>query len=288
MKIHPPHEPQLWPLHQDTPIGEQLLAGTTLLDWQQRAAEGISQAHQLANAWINPSDWQLLAAAACPAILKSVSGDTLAWLQSENPDDPALTIISASDASFLIRYPWEFLNINETLVKALTEKNYLGEVSPAAHIDGIVHVGEGTKILPGVVIEGNAIIGKNCKIGPNCYIRGATTIGDNCHIGQAVEVKNSIIGNHTSAGHLSYIGDSIVGNNVNLGAGTITSNFRHDGLNHRTMVNNELLDTGRRKFGAIIGDGVHTGILTAIYPGRKLAAHSSTRPHDTIQKDLEA
>ena len=288
MKFHPAHDLHLWPLHQDSPLGEQLIAGKTLTKIQQLAAAGISDGYLLENAYITASDWKALAAIGSPAVLKSESNDLLAWTQTPNPDDKNLVLVTASPDSFLIRHPWEFLAINESIVKNLTEKNYIGEVSPAAHIDGIVTVGEGSRILPGVVIEGNAVIGKNCKIGPNCYIRGATTIGDNCHIGQAVEIKNSIIGNNTSAGHLSYIGDSVVGNNVNLGAGTITSNFRHDGLNHRTMVNEELIDTGRRKFGTIIGDGVHTGILTAIYPGRKLGANTSTRPNDTIQKDLVA
>ena len=62
----------------------------------------------------------------------------------------------------------------------------------------------------------------------------------------------------------------MLGEKVNFGAGTTTSNLRHDGKNHRSMVHGVLIDTGRRKFGTIIGDGVHTGINTSIYPGRKL------------------
>jgi bifunctional UDP-N-acetylglucosamine pyrophosphorylase/glucosamine-1-phosphate N-acetyltransferase len=137
-----------------------------------------------------------------------------------------------------------------------------------------------------VFIEGHVVIGENCKVGPNCYIRGATSIGDGCHIGQAVEIKNSLILSNTSIGHLSYVGDSVVGKKVNFGAGTITSNFRHDGANHRSMVDGQLIDTGRRKFGTIIGDHVHTGIHTSIYPGRKIGTHGSTRPGDIVQYDL--
>jgi len=129
------------------------------------------------------------------------------------------------------------------------------------------------------------VIGKNAKIGPNCYIRGNTSIGDNCHIGQSVEIKNSIIGNNTNVGHLSYVGDSIIGHNVNLGAGTIISNFRHDGGNHRSFIDGELIDTGRRKFGTIIADGVHTGINTSIYPGRKLGKNVTTLPGEVIKED---
>ena len=153
-------------------------------------------------------------------------------------------------------------------------------------IDGIIHLGKGSRILPGVFIEGNVVIGENCKIGPNCYLRGSSSIGDHCHIGQAVEIKNSIILSHTSIGHLSYVGDSVIGHKVNFGAGTITSNLRHDGKNHRTTVGDQLIDTGRRKFGAIVSDHVHTGINTSIYPGRKLHPHTSTRPGEIVQKDL--
>lgn len=281
MHLHPTQDTALWPLHQDTPIGTQLIAGQTLHDLQRQNASGITHPHQLENAYITPEDWQLLTNSPESATLISQSGDTLAWT-----DSPSDTTVTASPKSFLIRYPWEFIQINEQIVASLTEPDHQGEVSSAAHIDGIVHLGEGSKILPGVVIEGNIIIGKNCKIGPNCYLRGSTTIGDSCHIGQAVEIKNSIIGHHSSVGHLSYVGDSVIGTNVNFGAGTITSNLRHDGKNHHSLVHGNLQDTGRRKFGAIIGDHTHTGILTAIYPGRKLGPNATTRPNDTVERDI--
>ena len=189
-------------------------------------------------------------------------------------------------AGLVLRYPWDILVLNERLVAKLETPEIAGEVSPAAHVEGVIRVGAGSRILPGVFIEGNVVIGENCKIGPNCYIRGNTVIGDNCHIGQAVEIKNSVIGFKTAVGHLSYVGDSVLGDHVNFGAGTIIGNLRHDGKNHRSLVNGTLVDTGRRKFGAIVGDDVHTGIHTAIYPGRKLAPGTSTRPGDVVQLDL--
>lgn len=145
----------------------------------------------------------------------------------------------------------------------------------------------GTRILPGVYIEGNVVIGANCKIGPNCYLRGNTSIGDGCHIGQSVEIKNCLILSKTNVGHLSYIGDSVLGEKVNLGAGTTTSNLRHDGGNHRSAVGGTLVDTGRRKFGAIFGDGVHTGIHTSIYPGRKFWPGTTTLPGEIVKRDIQ-
>lgn len=187
--------------------------------------------------------------------------------------------------SFLIKHSWDLLRANEQYVASLRESWLDGEVHPLAVIDGIAQIGEGTRVLPGVYIEGNVVIGSNCKIGPNCCIRGNTSIGDGCHVGNAVEIKNSILLSNTHVGHLSYVGDSILGERVNFGAGTITSNFRHDGANHRTLVNGSLVDTGREKFGAIIGDGVRTGINTSIYPGRKLFPGTTTRPGEVVATD---
>ena len=232
---------------------------------------------------VSREDWHALADAGKPSQLKTADGITIAWT-GEN----ASHIITAGKRSHLLLYAWDFITLNEQLVSSIQSDLIHGEVSHAAHIDGHIRVGKGTRILPGVVIEGNVIIGENCKIGPNCYLRGSTTIGNGCHIGQAVEIKNCIIGHGSSVGHLSYVGDTVIGNQVNFGAGTITSNLRHDGTNHKSVIDGRLLDTGRRKFGAIIGDGTHTGIHTAIYPGRKLAPNSSTLPNETVKHDILA
>ena len=216
------------------------------------------------------------------AVLVDAAGTPLLW----HGPTPAATGAVTAAASFLIRHPWDFLRANEQYVAVLAAADIRGEVHPSAVIEGVLHLGAGTRILPGVFIEGNVVIGENCKIGPNCYLRGHTSIGDGCHIGQAVEIKNCVILSKTSVGHLSYVGDSVLGEGVNFGAGTITSNLRHDGRNHRSAVDGALVDTGRRKFGAIIGDRVHTGIHTAIYPGRKLWPGTTTRPGEVVQRDL--
>ncbi len=193
--------------------------------------------------------------------------------------------VQVDNDSIIINYPWDFIKINEEVISELSKSSISGTVRNGVTIDGNIALGEGSVLLPGVYIEGNAIIGKNCKIGPNCYIRGSTYIGDSCHIGQAVEVKNSLIMNKVSIGHLSYVGDSVIGANTNFGAGTITANLRHDGKNHRSILGSELVDTGRRKLGVIVGEGVHTGINTTIYPGRKIHAHASTLPGEIIKTD---
>ena len=250
----------------------------------QAAALGVPGSHTLAHhphAWLTVEDLSSLLASSATTLVDD-SLTPMAWRGAVPDPQHALR----ARTSFLILYPWDLLRANEEHVALLAESLALGEVHASAVLEGVIQLGHGTRILPGVYIEGNVVIGADCKVGPNCYIRGNTSIGDCCHIGQAVEIKNSLILSRTHIGHLSYVGDSVIGEAVNFGAGTIVSNFRHDGMSHRSMVGDSLVDTGRRKFGAIIGDHVHTGIHTSIYPGRKLWPHSSTRPGDIVQRDV--
>jgi bifunctional UDP-N-acetylglucosamine pyrophosphorylase/glucosamine-1-phosphate N-acetyltransferase len=258
---------------EDFPIGN-----ISLRDHHAAIAMSGMQTHP--HAWLTEEDLALVSEVS-PTLVDG-NHTPLAWLG----ESPALESVVVANSSLLIVHPWDLLRANELYVAALKEDAILGEVHPAAIVEGVIHIGKGTRILPGVFIEGNVVIGENCKIGPNCYLRGNTSIGDKCHIGQSVEIKNCLILSNTNVGHLSYIGDSVLGEKVNLGAGTTTSNLRHDGKNHRSMVRGVLIDTGRRKFGTVIGDGVHTGINTSIYPGRKLGPGTSTRPGEIVERDL--
>ena len=216
-------------------------------------------------------------------------GFPLCWSSHGESDNPLPEgeKIECDKNSLVIRYPWELLTINEQIISKIEKSEILCEIRSGVNIEGNVKIAKTAKILPGVYIEGNSIIGENCKIGPNCYIRAYSYIGDGCHIGQAVEIKNSILMEKVSVGHLSYIGDTVIGFSTNIGAGTITANLRHDGKNHKSEVDGALIDTGRRKFGAIIGDNVHTGIHTSIYPGRKIWPNTGTAPGEIIKKDLK-
>lgn len=178
------------------------------------------------------------------------------------------------------------LDMNRALLESM-EHEVKGKVSEGAFLEGRISVGEGSIIKPGVHIEGPVSIGRDCIIGPNCHIRPHTSIGDGCHIGNGVEIKNSIIGDGTKVPHLSYIGDSILGDDVNIGAGSVTANLRHNGENIKTWVNGQLADTGRRKFGTIIGDGAKLGVKTVIYPGRKVWPGKTTLPGEIVKKDVK-
>jgi len=234
-------------------------------------------------AWLNPE--ALIKAIETKKSISSNGVTLAAW--SEEDLYKSLEDSIKCKLSFEVYYAWDLLKVNEEIISQLSSSSIHGEVSPAANIEGKVTIGEGTRILPGVFIEGNAYIGRNCKIGPNCYIRGNTSIDDNCHVGQSVEIKNCILMTKTNVGHLSYVGDSVLGAKVNFGAGTTTSNLRHDNGNHKTMINGELIDTGRRKFGVVIGDNVHTGINTSFYPARKMSAGTTTLPGEIVKYDKD-
>ncbi len=264
---------------EDFPIGNILLRDHHAALSASPSGHGL-RVHP--HAWLTAEDVALLSPAT-PTLIDE-RRTPLAWF-GDSPDADKAVV---ANSSFLIVHPWDLLRANELFVGSLNEPKIEGDIHPNAVIEGIIHLGPGSRVMPGVFIEGNVIIGANCKIGPNCYLRGSTSIGNKCHIGNAVEIKNSLILSGTNVGHLSYVGDSVLGEKVNFGAGTIVSNLRHDGKNHSSMVGGNLVDTGRRKFGTIVGDGVHTGINTSIYPGRKLWPGTFTLPGGIVRRDLES
>lgn len=267
------------PIFQHRSIAQFPLGNIPLQQHQQRVLGGQAQSH--AHAWIGEHEAAAWLSSESSTLIDR-HGKLIAWKGACADLNDAL----CASESFLIEHPWDLLRAHEFYLATIQQSHIDGTIHPHAVIEGIIVLGEGSRLLPGVFVEGTVVIGKNCKIGPNCYLRGHTSIGDHCHIGQAVEVKNSIVLDHSAVGHLSYVGDSVIGAHVNFGAGTITSNLRHDGQSHRSRGADGLIDTGRRKLGAIVGDGVHTGIHTAIYPGRQLWPHSSTLPGSVVQRDL--
>lgn len=191
---------------------------------------------------------------------------------------------------FPASYPWDALTGFEYLFQGMKAGfgNTRYEVENNVQIRGDVLIDEGAVIKSGAYVEGPVYIGKGCIVGPNCYIRCGTALEDGVKIGQAVEISRSIIGKGTNIKHLSYVGDSIIGENCNLGAGTIVANLRHDGNNVKTKIKDKLVDTGRKKFGTIIGDGAKIGVGTIIYPGKKIWPNMNTLPGDKIQMDLDS
>jgi bifunctional N-acetylglucosamine-1-phosphate-uridyltransferase/glucosamine-1-phosphate-acetyltransferase GlmU-like protein len=141
-------------------------------------------------------------------------------------------------------------------------------IYPGVHFAGKgIMIGKHASIAPGAMLEGPLWLGEDVEVRTGAYIRGGCWIGDHCRIGANTEVKRSILLPHAKAPHLNYVGDSILGSDVNLGAGTVLSNFRHDGKPIVITSGAARIDTGRRKLGAILGDGVKTGCNSVLHPG---------------------
>lgn len=186
-----------------------------------------------------------------------------------------------------VGYPWDLLKANEFMLKKIDKSVIEGEIEEGTHINGNIIIGEGSIIRSGSYIIGPVVIGKNCIIGPNCFIRPYTSIGDNCHIGACVEIKNSIIMSNTNVPHLNYVGDSVIGENCNLGAGTKIANLRLDEKEIYTTIKGRKISTGRRKFGAIIGDNVKTGINVSINVGAIIGNNVFIAPSAKVEGYIE-
>ncbi|MHB1261297.1 MAG: bifunctional sugar-1-phosphate nucleotidylyltransferase/acetyltransferase [Thermoplasmatota archaeon] len=172
--------------------------------------------------------------------------------------------------------PWDLLAAHEALMGptmeflldgAKTGVAGNGVVEEGVHVRGRLFVESGAVVKSGTYVEGDVYVSAGARIGPNAYLRGPIAIGAKAHIGAATELKNAIVMAGGHAPHLNYVGDSILGEGCNLGAGTIVANLRHDDATVRVHHKGKRIDTGRRKFGAIVGDGAKTGINASLNPG---------------------
>jgi len=142
-----------------------------------------------------------------------------------------------------------------------------------------VFIGEGTVVEDGAMIKGPAIIGKNCQIRHNAYIRENVIVGDGCTVGNACELKNSVLFNNAVVPHFNYVGDSILGWKAHLGAGVKISNFKMTPGNILITVDGRQIDTGLRKFGALLGDRAEVGCNAVLNPGTIIGRDAIVYPN---------
>ncbi len=223
-------------------------------------------------------------------VKKSVRGeweltDALTMLATEGR--AVLAAELAKDDWFDVGRPWDLLDANVWALKRMKHE-ILGTVEQGAHLIGPVTVAESARVRSGAYIEGPVFIDEEADVGPNCYIRSGTSLGKKVRIGNAVEIKNSLIMDGTHIGHLSYVGDSVIGEKCNFGAGTITANLRFDDGCIKMVVKDKVVDTGRRKLGAILGDNVKTGIKSLFMPGVKVGANTWVGANFMVTSDLPA
>ncbi|MCR4674584.1 MAG: UDP-N-acetylglucosamine pyrophosphorylase [Lachnospiraceae bacterium] len=184
-------------------------------------------------------------------------------------------------------YPWEvlpeieefILKLGPTLDKSIFEEK--GEhiwvakdvvIAPTATLNGPLIIDEGTEVRPGAFIRGKAIIGKNCVVG------------------NSTEIKNDVIFNNVQVPHYNYVGDSVLGFHSHMGAGSITSNVKSD----KTLVvvkdtqSEEKIETGLKKFGAMLGDYVEVGCNSVLNPGTVIGSHTNVYPLSMVRGVIPA
>ena len=201
-------------------------------------------------------------------------------------DGDTISVVEYDGRWLDVGRPWELLCATELLLAGI-ERDVRGDVEAGARLRGDVVVEPGATVREGVTVEGPAVVQSSAEVGPNAYVRGATVVGSGAEVGHGVEVKNSILMDGATVPHLSYVGDSVLGRDVNLGAGTTVANLRHDDASVTMTVKGERVDTGRRKFGVVLGDGVKTGINVSLNAGVTVASGGRIDPGETVLRDVD-
>lgn len=174
---------------------------------------------------------------------------------------------------------WEALARIPDYVRARARADLRNRCVGVAWIGEQVSIGEGTVVEDGAMIKGPAIIGRNCKIRHNAYIRENVIIGDGCVVGNACELKNAWLFNGGEVPHFNYVGDSILGHRAHLGAGVKISNLKVTPGHVILELEGRLIDTGLRKFGALIGDHAQIGCNAVLNPGSILGRRAIVYPN---------
>src|ERR1700722_13851796 len=173
---------------------------------------------------------------------------------------------------------WDAFKKLKAYIEAATATAKYQNKNPRVTIGERVIIGEGTVIEDGVMIKGPAIIGRNCELRHNAYIREHVIIGDQSVIGNSCEFKHSLLFNGATVPHFSYVGDSILGYKAHLGAGVKISNVKLMPGNVHVLKDGQPIDTGLRKFGALLGDHTDIGCNSVLNPGSIIGRGSVIYP----------
>ncbi len=182
-------------------------------------------------------------------------------------------------------HPWEVLPlIKDFIIKlgsSLPEEEY-------KQISENVWIHKDAKIYPSAYIAGPCIIGARTEVRHCAFIRGSALIGEDCVVGNSTELKNVILFDHVQVPHYNYVGDSILGYYAHMGAGSITSNVKSDKALVRVHCEDGDIETGLKKFGAIIGDHVEVGCGSVLNPGTVVGRDTNIYPLSSVRCAVDA
>lgn len=179
-----------------------------------------------------------------------------------------------------LTYPWEALpKIGDFIRK-------LGATLDEAEYEKIgedVWIARSAKVFPSAYIHGPAIIGKEAEVRHCAFIRGNALVGEGAVVGNSTELKNVVLFNKVQVPHYNYVGDSILGFRAHMGAGSITSNVKSDKKLVKVHTPEGDIETGIKKFGAMVGDGVEVGCGSILNPGTVVGRESNIYPLSSVR-----
>jgi len=181
-------------------------------------------------------------------------------------------------------YPWQALSKIKEFAVALGEKldkDKFEEVSPQ------VWIAKSAKVAPTAFIAAPCIIDEDTEVRHCAFIRGGVIVGKNCVVGNSTEMKNAVIFDNVQIPHFNYVGDSILGYKSHLGAGAVTSNVKSDKTLVTIKNGNEKIETGLKKFGAMVGDFTEVGCNSVLCPGSVIGRNYTIYPLSRVRGYLK-
>ncbi len=185
----------------------------------------------------------------------------------------------AGDYLARFAYPWQALDGIKDLILALGPALGDGYEERAPQ----VWVHETAKVAPTACLGAPCIIGPGTEVRHCAFLRGSALVGADCVVGNSVELKNVILFDRVQVPHYNYVGDSILGYRSHMGAGSITSNVKSDKTPVTVKNEGEIIETGRKKFGAILGDLVEVGCNSVLNPGTVIGPRSNVYPLSCVR-----
>ena len=177
-------------------------------------------------------------------------------------------------------YPWEVLpKIKEFIIELGNQLNKDEYEQKGENI----WIAKTAKVAPTAYINGPAIIGKDAEIRHCAFIRGNAIIGEGAVVGNSTELKNVILFNKVQVPHYNYVGDSILGYKSHMGAGSITSNVKSDKKLVVVKNGDAKIETGLKKFGAMLGDNVEVGCGSILNPGSVIGKNTNIYPLSSVR-----
>jgi len=177
-------------------------------------------------------------------------------------------------------YPWEVLDGIKEFIYTIGESLDPNEYD---HPDEGVWIAKDAKVFPSAYLGQPCIIDHGAEVRHCAFIRGAAIVGKNAVVGNSVELKNVILFDNVQTPHYNYVGDSVLGYKSHMGAGSITSNVKSDKTLVTVKAGDEQLATGRKKFGAILGDNVEVGCNSVLNPGTIIGRESNVYPTSSVR-----